>query len=182
MCWVGCFASKLCSVLLLIVNTLLMLAYFISMLVECGKTCYQRTPHNIKRSPLLTSVIGPALLFLCGYITIAMTWYRFKDRFDGCHNVGVAIWTLILFMIVVLNAWNAYNVIFHNLGHNSAVFMDMVYAVVIWNIVLMLISCNVGIRNEEHTFKKSGSKMNYRTIEEDVFDHDQDKKSDMHQL
>eukprot|EP01083_Nonionella_stella_P232580 820287_1 len=96
--------------------------------------------------PLTTSIIAPIILFIFGYIISCVSFKRGREDIDGCHNLFVAIWILALAACVAFTSWNAYNMIHDNLS-DSVMYQDMVYALVVWNFVLMLISCNVMIRS-----------------------------------
>eukprot|EP01083_Nonionella_stella_P232581 820288_1 len=104
--------------------------------------------------PLTTSIIAPIILFIFGYIISCVSFKRGREDIEGCHNVFVAIWILLLAACVAFTSWNAYNMIHDNLADDSVIYDDMVYAVVGWNLMLMLISCNVMIRSDADGIKR----------------------------
>lgn len=176
MCWVGCLASKSFCIIILIINTALLIGYLFGLLFECKSDCYN--------SYLLTSVLFPCLLFLCGYIVAIIGFKRGRQDINGCHNIIVAVWLLILTCIVVFVSWNAYNMIYNEIGDNTTIYEDMVYATVIWNIILCLISCNIMIKTEENDGLSNNyykTKKNYKTLDEEAFEHHH-KSNDIHQL
>ena len=118
---------------------------------------------------------------ISGCFLAVLTLQRANENFHGCHNIAVAIWLLFLTTTLVFVCWNAYNMIYDDLGNNTTVYRDMVYGICVWNIVLMLISCNIMIRNDDDGLKRGSTKANYRTVDEEAWDHS-NQSDDFHQL
>ena len=186
MCWVGCLASKICCIAILIINIGLIIAYFFGLLFECKSECYKNNGTN-DGSYYLQSIIGPSLMCIFGCILSILTLQRANESFYGCHNIIVALWLLMLTLSLIFCCWNAYNMIYNDLGSNTTIYPDMVYAVCIWNILLMLISCNIMIRDDDNNSnydqlkRGSSTKSNYKTVDEEAFDH-KTESNDFHQL
>lgn len=186
MCWVGCLANKICCIAILILNIGLIIGYFFGLLFECKSECYKDNGDN-DGSYYLQSIIGPSLMFMFGCILAVLTLQRANKNFYGCHNIIIVLWLLSLLTTLVFCGWNAYNMIYNDLGVNTTIYHDMVYAVCIWNILLMLISCNIMIRDDASDYdglkRSSSKKTNYKTVEEQAFDHrNKTNNSDFHQL
>ena len=176
MCWVGCLATKYCGFLIGLLNTLVLIGYFYGLFVECGSGCYRDEDHP-DRLPLATAIVGPGTCFFFGFLLALIALKRSDSVIDGCHHIIVVIWLLLLGASCVLCAWNCWNMIHYEIGDGGlAIYDDMVYAVIIWNLLLLLLSCNIMIRADDDNLKRGPMSMigatNYQSVEEDAFDHE----------
>eukprot|EP01083_Nonionella_stella_P105900 304910_1 len=165
MCWVGCLASHFCCAVTLIINITLCAAYFFGLLIECGTECYD--VNYTERHPLITAIIGPSVLFLFGCFLSLFAFKRANDSIDGCHQAFVLIWQLLLAACGVLTFWNAYNMIQENLGDQQVIYNYAVYGIAIWNILLMLMSCNIMIQSDAEGLKDQ-LHQDYQSVEEQL--------------
>ena len=148
MCKVGCCAKTYCGIVIGLMNTVIMIGYFMGVIIletSCGVDCYDSIE-------LLGVVLGgPIILYAVGYF---LAWYSYKrgrNKMSGCNFCCILFWALLLLCLLGVMSWHAYIMINQHTYEYSDIYGGMVAGNVAYAALLCLVLCNVMTKEEKGT-------------------------------
>mmetsp|Transcript_73843 Transcript_73843/g.66471 ORF Transcript_73843/g.66471 Transcript_73843/m.66471 type:complete len:171 (-) Transcript_73843:202-714(-) len=140
MCKMGCMANRFCGVIIGLVNTAVMVGYFMGVVIlemQCKDGCYDGIT-------LLVAVLaGPVVLYIIGYFLAWLSYQKGKGASSGCNFCCVMFWAIILVGLLGVMCFHAYEMIKLHTYEYSDIYGGMVCGNVAYAAVLCLILCNV---------------------------------------
>eukprot|EP01083_Nonionella_stella_P225077 800578_1 len=163
MCKTGCMANRFWGIIIGISNTAVMVGYFMGVVIlemTCKDGCYDGIT-------LLVGVLaGPILLYIVGYFLSWLAYQKGKGSSDGCNFCCVLFFSVILWALLAVMCFHAYEMIVMHTYEYSDIYGGMVCANVAYAAILCLFLCNIMPITE----KRGRGDLRYSGTEESVSD------------
>mmetsp|Transcript_26266 Transcript_26266/g.41667 ORF Transcript_26266/g.41667 Transcript_26266/m.41667 type:complete len:169 (-) Transcript_26266:34-540(-) len=136
----GCFANRFCAIILGLLNTAMMVGYFMGVVImemQCKESCYSAVV-------FLVGVLGgPILLYIVGYFISWLAFQKGAGKSEGCNFCCVVFWSLILLTLLGVMCYHAYYMVADATYQDSDIYGGMVCGNVAYAAFLCLVLCNV---------------------------------------
>mmetsp|Transcript_59359 Transcript_59359/g.98022 ORF Transcript_59359/g.98022 Transcript_59359/m.98022 type:complete len:165 (+) Transcript_59359:46-540(+) len=142
----GCLSTRFCGIILAILNTAMMVGYFIGVIIletSCDQDCY---PGLVL---LIMVLAGPVALYITGYFLAWLAYSKGSGASDGCNFFCVILFSILLMALLAVMCAHAYEMITQHAYEYSDIYGGMVLGNVAYSALLGILLCNIMPKNDK---------------------------------